>query len=306
MGCLKLKYYSELTFAKSCKSVRRDYMFGFNGQEKDNEIKGTGNSLDFGARVYDSRLGRFLSLDPVQQNFPFQSPYLFASNNPVYLIDMEGKFGKEFHKKITEQACANLGIATNGEICKRLVRQNVNQDAIWNINNLRKSVHLDNLQGQKLLDAFDRVQANNSNNDLNGENLHTLQDFYAHSNSVEMYVEFNNIDISKLDPSSIPLMENTSPEFKEFLATAKDANGDAKFKTGNWDYGPDNVKGAIAPNQLGNGDPNHHEVIAKDSPDHGKGAEKTGNGDKKYYDYSADLATRASEKVIESKVQIIK
>lgn len=34
--------------------------------EKDNEVKGSGNSLDFGARIYDSRLGKWLSTDPLQ------------------------------------------------------------------------------------------------------------------------------------------------------------------------------------------------------------------------------------------------
>ena len=34
------------------------YPSGFNGKENDDEIKGVGNSLDFGARMYDSRLGR--------------------------------------------------------------------------------------------------------------------------------------------------------------------------------------------------------------------------------------------------------
>ena len=41
------------------------YRWGFNGKETDNEVKGNGNSLDFGARIYDSRLGRWLSVDPV-------------------------------------------------------------------------------------------------------------------------------------------------------------------------------------------------------------------------------------------------
>jgi RHS repeat-associated protein len=92
MGCLKLKYYSELTFAKSCKSVRKDYMFGFNGMQKDNEVKGVGNSLDFGARIYDSRLGRFLSLDPYSAKFANESNFSFAGNSPIKFIDKDGEF----------------------------------------------------------------------------------------------------------------------------------------------------------------------------------------------------------------------
>ncbi|MES1249328.1 MAG: hypothetical protein ABUL46_01520, partial [Chitinophaga rupis] len=38
-----------------------NYRFGFNGKENDNEVKGTGNQVDYGMRVYDPRVGKFLS-----------------------------------------------------------------------------------------------------------------------------------------------------------------------------------------------------------------------------------------------------
>jgi len=60
---------------------------GFNGMRKDDEISGVGNSLDFGARIYDSRLGRWLSLDPLQSKYPSLSSYCFAANNPILFID---------------------------------------------------------------------------------------------------------------------------------------------------------------------------------------------------------------------------
>ncbi len=72
-------------------SNSRGYRYGFNGQEKDDEVKGNGNSLDFGARIYDSRLGRFLSLDPRMAEFSFMSPYCFAANTPLQAIDVNGE-----------------------------------------------------------------------------------------------------------------------------------------------------------------------------------------------------------------------
>jgi len=73
------------------RNVNNTYRYGFNGKPKDDEIAGAGNSLDFGARVYDSRLGRWLSLDPLQSIYPSLSPYNFVANSPFIYIDPDGK-----------------------------------------------------------------------------------------------------------------------------------------------------------------------------------------------------------------------
>ncbi len=72
-----------------------EYRYGFNGMEKDDELKGTGNSYDFGARIYDPRIGRFFSPDPMMQDFPMLSPYLFARNSPIRFIDVDGRYAGE-------------------------------------------------------------------------------------------------------------------------------------------------------------------------------------------------------------------
>jgi RHS repeat-associated protein len=66
------------------------YRYGFNGQENDNEIKGTGNQQDYGMRIYDPRLGRFLSVDPIAKDYPWYTPYQFAGNMPIRYIDLDG------------------------------------------------------------------------------------------------------------------------------------------------------------------------------------------------------------------------
>ncbi len=67
-----------------------DYRYGFNGKENDNEVKGEGNQQDYGMRIYDPRLGRFLSVDPLQADYPELTPYQFASNTPIQAIDLDG------------------------------------------------------------------------------------------------------------------------------------------------------------------------------------------------------------------------
>lgn len=66
------------------------YRYGFNGQEKDDEVKGAGNSIDYGMRIYDPRLGRFLSVDAIGDKFPWYTPYQFAGNTPIQAVDLDG------------------------------------------------------------------------------------------------------------------------------------------------------------------------------------------------------------------------
>lgn len=66
------------------------YRYGFNGKEKDDEIKGNGNSYDYGARIYDPRLSRWMSVDKLHAKFPGESPYSFAGNSPIVLLDNDG------------------------------------------------------------------------------------------------------------------------------------------------------------------------------------------------------------------------
>ncbi len=68
-----------------------DYRYGFNGKEKDDEVSGNGNQYDYGFRIYNPRLGKFLSVDPLQKKFPFYSPYHFAGNTPIMATDIDGR-----------------------------------------------------------------------------------------------------------------------------------------------------------------------------------------------------------------------
>jgi RHS repeat-associated protein len=67
------------------------YRYGFNNMEKDDELKGLGNSYDFGARIYDPRVGRWLAVDPLAGKYPDLSPYIFVANSPLIFVDPDGR-----------------------------------------------------------------------------------------------------------------------------------------------------------------------------------------------------------------------
>lgn len=48
--------------------------YGFNGMEKDNELKGDGNSYTTLYRGYDSRIGRWTARDPMATEFHGKVP----------------------------------------------------------------------------------------------------------------------------------------------------------------------------------------------------------------------------------------
>jgi RHS repeat-associated protein len=67
-----------------------DYRYGFQGQEKDDEIKGEGNSLNYTFRMHDPRVGRFFARDPLSSKFPWNSPYAFSENRVIDGFELEG------------------------------------------------------------------------------------------------------------------------------------------------------------------------------------------------------------------------
>jgi len=64
------------------------YRYGFNGQEEDPKWKG--GAVVFKYRIHDARIGRFLSVDPIASEYPWNSTYAFAENQVIFGIDLEG------------------------------------------------------------------------------------------------------------------------------------------------------------------------------------------------------------------------
>jgi len=67
------------------------YRFGFNGFEKDDEVKGSGNHISFGDYGYDPRVVVRWRHDPEFAQFPEYSPYVAFINNPIFYRDIGGR-----------------------------------------------------------------------------------------------------------------------------------------------------------------------------------------------------------------------
>jgi RHS repeat-associated protein len=116
-------------------------VYGFNGKENDNEVKGNGNQQDYGMRIYDPRLGRFLSVDPLQADYPYYSPYHFAGCSPILNVDLDGLETYNYNLLIDEATGKSKLVqtsVTHGSLCDALTVQSVHYNnqtytiAEWN------------------------------------------------------------------------------------------------------------------------------------------------------------------------------
>ena len=111
-----------------------EYRYAFNGKEKDSEWS-TGAKYDYGFRIYDGRLGKFLSVDPLSPNYPMLTPYQFASNTPIMAIDLDGLEAKVVITYLTEEGKADgtLVITEPKEVEYILRSYEINVDELHNV-----------------------------------------------------------------------------------------------------------------------------------------------------------------------------
>ncbi len=125
-----------------------EYRYGYQGSEKDMELKGEGNSYITEFRQLDPRIGRWLSIDPKAASMPWQSPYCSMDNNPIKFNDPLGdEIGKESkgefnrHLKQTEKRLKKF----NKEVAKLNSKDELSTAQSKRLEYLNKSViELDN------------------------------------------------------------------------------------------------------------------------------------------------------------------
>ena len=65
------------------------YNYKYQGQERQDELNLNWDSFKW--RNYDYAIGRFMSVDPLAEEFPEWSPYSFTFNNPLRFVDPDGR-----------------------------------------------------------------------------------------------------------------------------------------------------------------------------------------------------------------------
>ena len=96
------------------------YRYGYQGSEKDDEVKGEAKSYTTQFRQLDPRIGRWLSRDP--KVTAFETPYSSMNNNPILYNDIKGDtiryVGSELFVKQYKKYIGGLKGSSNSKIAK--------------------------------------------------------------------------------------------------------------------------------------------------------------------------------------------
>ena len=77
----------------------------YNGKEQQPQTKW----FDYGARMYDPTIGRWMTIDPLSEQSRRWSPYNYVYNNPLRFIDPDGMEGRDVFGNVTFNGYAGIG-----------------------------------------------------------------------------------------------------------------------------------------------------------------------------------------------------
>jgi len=197
--------------------------------EGDDELKGEGNSYDYGARMYDPRVGRWFAPDPVRA--AYMTPYVYVSNDPIRFKDPTGAWETDAHYWTVLLVALMLDIPNAYDIAywdeypDTKIHGNVATERYtWAIPFVQQNTHsLTGGDGPSATRSAMRAVIDERNSKEMGRLLHLLGDTFAHrklGGNGELYGNKGfTLDHAISDGNSPDMIGNRPELYLEYVKT---------------------------------------------------------------------------------------
>ncbi len=195
------------------------YRRGFNGMEKDDEVKGEGNYFTTEFRQLDPRLGRWLSVDPMVHEREWMSPYNFVQNNPILRVDPIGALDNPIFDREGEfLGTDDKGLQGDAIVMKR----DDFKQSMSHIDALSKKTDLNSSGAQKKVDNF--MTTIKKRPDYDGKIiLYEANKWYREGGGKPLFVDAAKVDLSPVEKSDFGKVGNSF--YKNFEFTTNTETG---------------------------------------------------------------------------------
>jgi RHS repeat-associated protein len=213
--------------------------YGFNGKEKDASVEWGSTTYDYGFRIYNPTIAKFLSVDPLTKSYPWYTPYQFAGNNPIQFIDLDG-----LEPACPEHGKKNLLIVVQGW---GQVNPNDNETQVINAGSKHKHMKRDDDLGQielNLTKKFNTLQAvtfaSSASSNTIDDIAQTIKDFVTQNPDSKIITVGHS-----LGGENLIKMLNQFTEIKVDLLITLDPRGTSSFRSSTENKINGNVKNVI-------------------------------------------------------------
>jgi hypothetical protein len=167
------------------------YRYGFQGQERMDEVRGAGNSWDYKYRMHDARLGRFFAVDPLYRDYIYNSTYAFSENRVLDAIELEGREAYFIHGTIKAWGIDYTGHVHSHQMESTDLRA---VGEIFGSKTINRDFNWDGLNNDKARQSAGAELANHILNTRTGSEPITL---IGHSHGGNVAIEAVNILVSQ-------------------------------------------------------------------------------------------------------------
>lgn len=209
--------------------------YKYNGKEKQDAFNL--NWYDYGARFYDSQLGRWHSVDPLSEKYYSYSPMTYCANNPIKFVDVNGMefIGDiESVKSLVAQAVSNViaEMKLQADLCLRYENRQAKGKSTTSIERRLKQSELRQKEYQNTIFEIDEMDKSSTIYNVNTNYL---------SNTEDGSTSYGGVNKN----GNIIINVNVSQGYLIRGGLAHELVHAYQFETGNLDFSPNGSPGAL-------------------------------------------------------------